>query len=293
MMPLAEALPGDLSDLTRAVTSVLLAACGAAAVYFGWPPLRALILRQETQYDEVLRSSLLLNIRPRAITAASACAVVLLGGLGFLASGSWIALLLAVAAGAVLPGVFLKYMRRRRLAKLEDQLVVGITTLTAGVRAGLNLVQAMQLVARDGPAPLCQEFRHLLGEYEFGVPLDEAMEKAAVRIGSGDFRLLFAALQTHRQRGGDIGETLDRIADSIREIQRLEKRVETLTAQGRATARWLGVMPLIIGGIYYLIDAAGVIALFSESSGNLVLLVVIVLNIAGFLWIKKMVSIDV
>jgi len=119
------------------------------------------------------------------------------------------------------------------------------------------------------------------------------MENSARRIGSGDFRLLFSALHTHRERGGDLGQTLDRIADSIREIQRLERRVQTLTAQGRATARWLGAMPLVIGGIYYLIDSDAIMDLFSQTSGNVILFGVVVLNIAGFLWIKKIVSIDI
>jgi tight adherence protein B len=292
MLILAE-IPGDLSLAVQAATSLLFVVMTTAAVYFAWPPMKDLILRQEQQYGQVLRSSLLLDISPRAVTVSSAVAVVLLGALGFILSGSWIGLVIAATAGAVLPGLFLKIMRRRRLRRLERQLVGAITSLTAGVKAGLNLIQGMQLVARDGPVPICQEFRHLLREYEYGIPLEEAMENAAVRIGSGDFRLLFAALQTHRERGGDLGGTLERIADSIREIQRLENRVETLTAQGRATARWLGMMPLVIGGIYYLIDSSGVVAMFEKMSGNMVLLIVIVLNILGFLWIRKIVAIDI
>jgi len=188
----------------------------------------------------------------------------------------------------------LKLLRIRRLDRLELQLVGGIQTLASGVRAGLNLVQSMELVARDGPIPLRQEFRHLLREYEYGVPLEEAMDNAATRIGSGDFRLLFAALQTHRERGGNLGETLDRIGESIREIQRLEGRVKTLTAQGRATARWLGAMPVVILLIlYFFVDDTGVMTLFVEDLGKLILLAIVVLNVLGFLWIKKIVTIDI
>ena len=133
----------------------------------------------------------------------------------------------------------------------------------------------------------------MLREYEYGVPLDEAMGKASVRIGSGDFTLLFTALETHRQRGGNLGVTLDRIADSIREIQRLENRVDTLTAQGRATARWLGAMPGVVMGILYLIDPSGVRTMFSTGAGKIIILVIIALNIIGFTWIRKIVTIDI
>jgi tight adherence protein B len=162
------------------------------------------------------------------------------------------------------------------------------------VRAGLNFVQAMELIAHDGPVPLRQEFAHMLREYEYGLAMEEAMNNAAVRIGSGDFRLLFSALLTHRQRGGDLGDTLDRIADSIREIQRLESRVQTLTAQGRATARALGAMPAIVLAIlYFLVDKKGIVDMFTYTSGKLLLAMMLLLNIMGFLWVRKIMDIDV
>ena len=117
--------------------------------------------------------------------------------------------------------------------------------------------------------------------------------RTAARIGSGDFRLLFAALQTHRQRGGDLGETLDRIADSIREIQRLESRVRTLTAQGRANARFLAVLIFVVMAVMYLIAPASVKLLFRDELGRAILMAVIALIVLGFLWIRKIVAIDI
>jgi tight adherence protein B len=219
--------------------------------------------------------------------------VVFLAFLGQMVTESLLGMAAGALLGVFLPGVVMKMLRRRRLNRLEAQLVNGIQTLASGVRAGLNLVQSMELVARDGPIPLRQEFAHMLREYEYGVSLEDAMNNAALRIGSGDFRLLFAALLTHRERGGDLGETLDRIAESIREIQRLENRVKTLTAQGRATARWLGAMPGVVLVILYFIVQDDVKRLFVEDVGKLLLLIIVVLNVLGFLWIRKIVSIDV
>lgn len=280
-------------DSTQVLTSAFMAMASGVSVYLGYRPLRSIILRQEYQWGRTLRTNLLIDVRPRMVTVLTGVAMVVLGAAGYAVSEALVGVALCAAVGAVLPAMALRRLRKRRLDKLEGQLVGGIVTLASGVRAGLNLVQSMELAARDGPNPLRQEFAHLVREYEYGVPLEQAMENAALRIGSGDFRLLFAALQTHRERGGDLGETLDRIADSIREIQRLEKRVEALTAQGRATARWLGAMPLVVGAIYFLVEPGGVMALFNENLGNVILVGIVVLNILGFLWIKKIVSIDI
>ncbi len=265
----------------------------AAAVILGARPLAAVIRSREAEYDLIFRRALLMDIPPRAVTIAMGFVLAVLAFLGFVLMRSIWGVLIGGAVGWFVPHALIRWLRRRRLKKLEEQLVGGIQTLASGVRAGLNLAQSLALVARDGPKPIKQEFRHLTREYEYGLSLDEAMNNAAERIGSSDFRLLFAALHTHRERGGDLGDTLDRIADSIREIQRLEKQVETLTAQGRATARWLGAMPVVVLGILYVIDAAGVVRLFAQPLGNLILFGIVVLTILGFLWIRKVIAIDI
>jgi tight adherence protein B len=284
-----------LSQMTtgwQVFTTVMIAAMVVVTVLVGGRAFVTYLKRREAMYDLILRSRLLLDISPRVVTVLSLVGMLLLAAMGQMLSGT-VGMFLGVAAGVVLPATVLKVLARRRLEKLEEQLVGAIQSLTASVRAGLNLVQAMELVGRTGPRPVREEFAHLVREYEYGIPLDEAMQNAAQRIGSGDYRLLFAALHTHRERGGDLGETLDRIAESIREIQRLEHRLKALTAQGRATARFMGLMPLAVTGIYYLIDPDGVEALWTDPLGKAVIAVILLLNAIGFLWVKKVVSIDI
>jgi tight adherence protein B len=276
------------------VSGAILFVGSATATILAYHPLKSLVLRQERMFDEVLRGKLLMDVPPRLATILTGAGMLFMALVLHMMVGGLLATVLGLGIGATLPYLLLSSLKRRRLERLESQLVPGIQTLASGVRAGLNLVQALQMVARDGPMQLKQEFAHLVREYDFGLSLEEAMDNAAERIGSADFRLLFAALQTHRERGGDLGETLDRIAESVREIQRLENRVRTLTAQGRATARWLGAMPVVVLAIlFFLVDPEGVKSLFVTDLGKFLIFGIIVLNIAGFLWIKKIVSLDV
>ena len=278
---------GDM--LTTAVLMVLtLVAAG-----FGYYPAVELLGQRRDMFDRVLRRSLLIDISPTAAVIIWLVASVLLGVVAGLLVWSLLGFFIGLTVGLVLPRPVLGLLRRKRIAKLENQLVGAIQQLSAGVRAGLNLIQSMGMIARDGPRPVRQEFRHLLREYEFGVPLDQAMSNAADRIGSSDYRLLFAALHTHRERGGNLGETLDQIAASIREIQRLEKRVQTLTAQGRTTARWLGAMPVAVLGVLFLIQRSYVFSLFETGLGQFIIGLIIVLNLIGFLWIRKIIAIDI
>jgi len=273
-----------------AVLIFLAVIIGVVAFY---KPVAGFIARREEYYDRVLRGSLLIDISPRAVTAMSLAVIVLLAIIGYAIIQSVLMVLLGVVLGALLPSVVLKLLRKYRLRRLDDQIVDGIQTLISAVRAGLNLVQAMDLLAKNGPRPISQEFAHLVREYEHGVSLEKAMQNAAGRIGSANYRLLFAALLTHRERGGDLADTLERIAGSIREIYRLEKRVETLTAPNRTAARWMGAMPAVVLGILYLIDPYDVRMLFTTTPGRIVLLIIVALNVIGFLWIRKIVSIDI
>jgi tight adherence protein B len=263
------------------------------AFAMGYEPMRSVIGWQMAQFDRVLRKQLLMTVTPRAAMTVTICGVVLFSLVGYL-MGGWVATILCMVASAFAPYLVLTVLRSRHLAKLEMQLVPGVQTIASGVRAGLNLVQAMELVAKDAAEPMRSEFAHMLQEYEFGMGLEDAMAKASERIGSSDYRLLFSALLTHRQRGGDLGETLDRISESIREIQRLEKQVIALTAQGRATARMMGILPMVVLLImYFLISPEQVTALFTETLGRIMLLIMATLNLIGFLWVRKIMQVDI
>ncbi len=283
----------ESSESTKLLLALGIFVAVGALVFFWWGPFRRLVGRQEAYYDRVLRGSLLIDVSPRTVTLLQAAVMGLLGLIAYAMVSHVLAGIIGAAVGAIIPRIVLVMLRRRRLRKLEDQLADGIQTLTSGVRAGLNLIQAMELLAKNGIRPISEEFGHMLREYEHGMSLERAMANAGDRIGSGNYRLLISALLTHRERGGNLGETLDRIAESIREIHRLEKQIETLTAPGRAAARWMGLMPAAVIGVLYLIDAHDTEMLFTDDRGRLILLIILVMNLAGFLWIRRIVNIDI
>lgn len=286
-----------------------LAFLAARVPVFGW------LRRQEQFYTHSMYRLAYMQVSPRLAAWASAAvvplmAILLLTIVSMGATGSQIeadfqpgtlndiilkglAVAMGIIAGLVWPNALTRYLIRTRIRRLEEQIVSGIQTLASGVRAGLNLVQAFQLLAKNASPPLSQEVAQLLREYEHGLTLEQAMGKTGQRIGSPTYRLLFSALEMHRIRGGNLGETLDRTADSIREIQRLEKHVETLTAQGRSAARMMAIMPLVILGILYLIDKRGVTELFVTQLGRFMLLAVLLLIMLGFWWIRRIIDIDI
>lgn len=262
-------------------------------VCYGWPAFLRLWRSEERRYDRVLNEQLLLDISPRTALLLAFAAVVLAAGLAYVLIGGVVAGVVGFAVGLMVPPLVVRHLEGRRAARLENQLVDGITTLASGVRAGLNLVQSLELLARNGAGPLRQEFAQLLREYQMGLDLHQAMRNAADRIGSGNYRLLFTAIEMHRRRGGDAGESLDRIAESIREIQRLEGKLDAITAQGRIQAWMMAVMPVAFLVMLYGIDPDGVTLLFTQPIGRGLLLVIVSLVVAAYLWIRRILDVNI
>ncbi|MEM6393654.1 MAG: type II secretion system F family protein [Planctomycetota bacterium] len=273
--------------------SLLTFAAAFLGIYFGYRPALAWHARQEDLYDNVLRRQLLFDIEPRLVFILNLSTIALTFIAAYFLSGQLIIALVLAAAAFFLPNLLFKHLAYKRREKLNRQLVDGLTTLASGVRAGLNLTQSMQLVVDNHTGPIKQEFGQLLREYSMGLDLNQAMRNAANRIGSPLYRLTFTAIEMHRLRGGDSGESMDRIAESVREIQRLEGKLDAITSQGRTQANMMAVMPIVLLGILYLMIPEQVGLLFTDPTGRIILLIVLGLIALGHAWIKKIMKIDI
>jgi len=278
----------------------------AAAATFGAVislrlPMQQLIKKQEEDFHGALVELFMFDVTPRQLTyvmfGGALVAGVLLALFIFHAEAGGLAVagafLVGTLAGYWVPRLVIYVLQRRRRQKLNDQLIDGLVTLANGMRAGLNLVQSMKLIETNAQPPISQEFGLMLREFEHGTSVDEIMRRASARIKLHHYKLLFAAMETARQRGGNLPETLDRLGESLREILRLEEKVKALTAENRMSARMMGAMPAVISGIYYMIDPGWVDALLDSQWGFLILLVALTFWIAGFLWIRKIMTFEI
>ena len=262
-------------------------------VRYGQEPAMRFRERQELGYDRVLRRQLMMEIEPRSAFNMAMSGVVVAVVFSFLLTFN---LFVAVVCGAIayfMPTVVVRHLEFKRRKQLESQLIDGLTTISAGVKAGLTLVQSMEMLVDNQTGPIKQEFSQLLREYQMGRDLNQAMQSAANRIGSPLYRLTFTAIEMHRLRGGDTGESMDRLAEAVREIKKLEGKLDAITAQSRSQASMMAVMPFVFMFILYIIDPAGIQLLFTETIGRVLLLIAGALILGAFLWIRKIMAVDI
>lgn len=263
------------------------------AVGFGYPYARAGLAGVEQWFTRVLVQQLLIDISPRTAMVMSAIAIAAFGLVASQLAGHPAWFLIGAGVGALAPYAVVHALQKKRRERLERQLIDGITTLASGVRAGLNLVQSIEMLVNNALAPIRQEFSQLLREYQMGIDLNHAMRHTADRIGSSNYRLLFTALEMHRRRGGDTADSLDRICDAVREIQRLEGQLDAVTAGSRYQAYSIALMPVVLLAILYMINPEGVSFMFVDPVGRILLLAAAALIASAYVWIRKIMNVDI
>ena len=192
-----------------------------------------------------------------------------------------------------IPKILLRYMKKRRTEKFNIQLEGALGNVASSLKAGFSINQAFEELAHCNKHPLSVEFRMLMQEIRLGVPMDDALDNMSKRIGSDDFELVSTAVITARQTGGELTGTLERLAGLIRERMRINNKLKAMTSMGRLQALMIGCMPfLLLWGMYY-VSPGMVSGFFNTPVGYIAMLVVIILDIVGFLVIKKITTIDV
>ncbi len=158
-------------------------------------------------------------------------------------------LLLAAAAAFSLVGgrSYLKRRRARRVAAFTDQLEGALRTLAGGVRVGLGIRQALVLTSEQSREPAKSEFMRVVGLTNLGVSILDAFDQLALRMTNTETAVLARVIRVQAQTGGDLAAVLEGLAGTIRDRRRLRRRVRAITAQGRATAWLLGLLPIGVG----------------------------------------------
>jgi tight adherence protein B len=165
--------------------------------------------------------------------------------------------------------------------------------LASGLRGGANLQQAMEGLSRDLSPPISQELALVVREQRLGVAFEDAVDRLAERVPSADMQLVASALRISREVGGDLADTVARLGETIRKRLMMERKIKALTAQGRLQGMVMTALPALIILALLQIEPQAMGALFNTLRGWVVLFIAILFEVLGYLWIRKIVSIEV
>ena len=136
-----------------------------------------------------------------------------------------------------------KWLDRRRRDKFNAQLPEALATMSNALRAGFSISQAFDSVVETGEVPVSEEFAILQRQLRIGMGFEEALDSMSARVGSDDLTLVTTAILIARKTGGNVTEIFDKISETIRGRMKVERKVKTLTAQGRLQGLIVSAMP--------------------------------------------------
>ena len=193
--------------------------------------------------------------------------------------------------GAAAPIAYVKYKRRKKLQKIDRQLVDAIALISNSLRAGLSFQAAMQCIADEMEEPISKEFGRVCREVALGMTLENSFAKLLARTGNKDLELVCNAVLIQRQIGGNLAEVLDNISGTIAERIRMRGEIKALTASGTLSGYIIGALPIFLLIMMMFLNPGYVDMFFTTTIGYLLLGVSAVLETVGFLIVRKIVNI--
>ena len=191
------------------------------------------------------------------------------------------------------PSKLIDILRERRRRLFNEQLVEALGSMSNALRAGFSINQAFESVVQNGEKPISQEFGVMLQQMRVGMNFYDALQSLDKRVGSDDLTLVVTSIDIARRTGGNLTEIFDKISLTIRERMRIERRVQTLTAQGRLQGIIVACMPALLGAVMTFIKPGMMIPFFKSVNGMIAIGLTALLIAVGWFFISRIIRIDV
>jgi tight adherence protein B len=206
---------------------------------------------------------------------------------GFLIGG------VVTVLGWSLPLTLVKNIYDRRANQFVDQMIDGLTIMANGIKSGLSVTQAMERVVENMGNPISQEFNLVLSQIRLGRSVEEALIELGERIPKADVQMFVTAINILKETGGNLAETFQTIVYTIRERQKIEKKIQAMTAQGVMQGIIISLVPIALMLVFLILDPKYVMPMFTTTMGLILTFIMFGLIFIGGITIRKVVKINV
>lgn len=214
-------------------------------------------------------------------------------GFIYLIKRDWLISLILLIAMYNLPGLIISKKIQDRLKLFNEQINEGIMIISNSLKAGYSFLQAVSVVSEETKDPFSKEFKKLLKEMSLGISIDDGLNNMLRRVPSEDLRLIINAIIIQKDIGGNLSEILDNISETIRERQKIQAELKTLTAQGRLSGMIVVLMPFFLSAIIYLFNKDYILLLLTTKIGIALLIGAGLSQFLGIIIINKIIKIEV
>jgi tight adherence protein B len=183
--------------------------------------------------------------------------------------------------------------RTKRIQQFEEQLPDAIDMVKRALRAGHPFTGAIKLVSEEMDDPVGAEFGTTFSDINYGNDARRAMIGLLQRVPSVTVMALVTSILVQRETGGNLAEILDQIAAVVRGRFKLQRKVKTLSAEGRMSAWILALVPLVLFAVIWVSSPDYLPMLLEEEAGKKMVIYGVVSGVIGIFWVRRVIRIEV
>jgi tight adherence protein B len=214
-------------------------------------------------------------------------------GMGMSTGRIFISAAFALLFGAVLPLMAINFKATRTRKRMEEQFPVALDVFVRGLRAGHPIAAALELLTVEMPDPIGSQFGLAVDEVTYGAELRDALQSMAERWDLDDMRMFVVSLSVQNETGGNLAEILENLSKVIRDRHAMLLKVRALSSEGRMTAVMLTVLPILTFIVLFMFNAPFFLDVANDPMFVPGFVILIVLYLIGFVWIRKLVDLKV
>ncbi|MGE8178113.1 type II secretion system F family protein [Pseudomonas fluorescens] len=215
------------------------------------------------------------------------------GALVFLFSSLWWMALAVAFVVAWLPLLKILRDRNKRFAEFEEGLPDALDAMCRALRAGHPFNETLRLVAEEHKGPVAHEFGLTFADINYGNDVRRAMLGLLERMPSMTVMMLVTSILIHRETGGNLTEVLERLSRLIRGRFRFQRKIKTLSAEGRMSAWVLVAIPFILAALILITTPSYLPVLTNDPIGHKLIIGAFCAMLVGIVWIRKIIRIQV
>ncbi|HKW54057.1 MAG TPA: type II secretion system F family protein [Stellaceae bacterium] len=199
---------------------------------------------------------------------------------------------LAFAAGFGLPRWGLSYLKKRREKKFLAELPDAVDVIVRGIKAGLPLFESLKVVAADAQEPLKSEFSAIIETQAIGIPLGEACTRLYERMPVPEANFFGIVIAIQQKSGGNLSEALGNLSKVLRDRKKMAEKIQAMSMEAKASAAIIGSLPPIVMILVYLSTPGYISLLWTNPTGQLMLVGCVIWMSIGIMVMKKMINFD-
>lgn len=203
-----------------------------------------------------------------------------------------LSLLLSLGA-AMVPMLYIRSKKRRRMARFEKQLPEALGLIARSLRAGHAFTSGMKLAADEFSDPLGPEFEETLDAINFGLSVPEALKNLMLRVDCQDLKFFVVSVILQRETGGNLAEIIEGLAHLIRERFKFRGKVRVLSTEGKLSAVILYILPFALGSFLFVFHPDVVAPLHTDPIGRTIMWTMGGLLVLGLILIRRIIKVDV